>query len=191
MHKNYVSIIYEMTWYRILFHNHSCRKICACIIICLCMNYWFDDLLFTSILHIFHKFLTKLLVFLYPRTWKRGYQFWMCPGLLSKMLQISWSIKLSTDEMGSLTGTMEWSLKLIQLLPFCLHFFVVLNTMLEWELCLLLERESGVKSWLRQPLAVSLFICRSNCVIMWHSVILQLSQCLLKICSIFALTQCI
>ena len=137
---------------------------------------------------IFYKFLPKSLVFLYPRMWKRGTQLWGWPGLLSKMLQISWNIKLNTDVMGSLTGTIEWALNLIQLLPFCLHFLLVLNTMLEWELCLLLERESGVKCWQRQPLAVSFLICISNCVIMRHSVMLQLSQCLSKICFSFALT---
>ena len=185
MHKNYVSIIYELAWYMIIFGNYSRIKMCACIMYDCA---WILLLLFTSILHIFYKFLPKSVVFLYPRTWKKGNQLWEWPGLLSKMLQISQSIVFNTDVMGSLTGAMQWALNLIQLLPFCLNFFLVLNTMLEWEQCLLLERESGVKSWQRQPLTVSFLICISNCVIMWHSVTLQLSQCLSKICFIFALT---
>ena len=116
------------------------------------------------------KSLPTLLMFLYPRTWKMENQVWGWPGLLSKMLQISQSIAFNTAEVGIYFGAIpvHWAFSLIQLLPFCLHFFLVLNTMLEWKQCLLLEMESGVKCTQRQLAIVSLFICMSNCVIMWY-----------------------
>ena len=122
-------------------------------------------------LRIFFKFLPTSLVFLYPKPWKTGNQVWGWLGLLSKMMQIgqmSLSIVFNIVKViWRFPRALEWAFNLIQLLPFCLNFFLVLNTMLEWEQCLLLERESGVKCWQRQPLTVSLIICISNCVFIW------------------------
>ena len=100
------------------------------------------------------KFLLKSLACLCPRQCRQDYQLCRQPGPSRKVMSPFITTIFSTGYMGLLPGAVRTPSFILKPLLLC-HWQLALNTMSEWEQCLMWELECGVQCRQREHIQVS------------------------------------